>query len=93
VHCQYPIVRQRWCSAASRAEWTTNSTEHHRSSANPRMSKQHQDDELNKLIAWFDERDPEAEALLKDMADRLFIRTSLERLWQQEPGTHQHPET
>lgn len=57
------------------------------------MSKQHQDDELNKLVAWFDERDPEAEAWLKDMADRLFIRTSLERLWQQEPGTHQHPET
>ncbi|QNG26819.1 MULTISPECIES: hypothetical protein [unclassified Synechococcus] len=46
------------------------------------MAQQHHDDELSKLIAWFDDRDPEAEAWLKDMADRIFIRASLDRLCQ-----------
>ncbi len=56
------------------------------------MSKQHQDDELKKLIAWFDQRDPEAEAWLKAMADRVFIRASLEQLWKGGEPTHQRPE-
>jgi len=70
----------------------TNGTDHHKSLHHSPMSTQHQDDELKKLIAWFDERDPQAEAWLKAMADRVFIRASLEQLWKGGEPTHHRPE-
>jgi len=45
------------------------------------MTPTDRDDELRRLIAWFDERDAEAEAWLREMADRIFVSESLEPLW------------
>lgn len=74
------VMKQRRRSNAASEVFKRNSVEHLDGQPIPAMQKQQPDDDLKKLIAWFDERDPEAEAWLRDMADRIFIQASLKQL-------------